>query len=204
MHTERQLAIVALEKTLLEKYSSNATEGEEPERERPKIDDALGESLQVMKNEAKHLLEGAKIPLGSEQFFKFTEEEKADLKGTLCIYMEFPPCRNNADDDCKYPCVAYYQRLAEVFQKVNFRIYFHNFINIPTKTGAIEYIDLPLLFKKSVSIAEQGKTTLRVEQNTVYAGTQKILKSTAGTWSANDNAEQVNIRYYCVNNSNAT
>lgn len=60
----------------------------------------------------------------------------SETNGVICIYTESAPCRNNASDNCNYPCIAYYQKLVEAFPNVKFRIFFYEFSNIPTKSDA--------------------------------------------------------------------
>ena len=74
------------------------------------------------------------------------------LQGILCIYTEFPPCRNNALDNDNYPCIRYFEELASQFSSVKFHIYFGNFNNISVNSVKENFINANVLLNESVRL----------------------------------------------------
>ncbi|MBE6447132.1 MAG: hypothetical protein E7015_01430 [Alphaproteobacteria bacterium] len=166
MHTERQLAIVALENEHQRIY----------ERELPSA-----KYVSAVPAQFGHLRPGAVVPFcrTSHNYPNIiTNGVNTDIKGTLCIYTESPPCRNNAIDNHNYPCIAYYKQLAVAFPNVKFRIFFHDFSSITAKSGAKDYINLPLLFDELVSLIRLDQITqgFKIKCCLNDAQNQKILE----------------------------
>ena len=106
MHTERQLAIVALEEALVNNLPVVEATGAE-------IASGLGP-----------LVNNAKIPLTNENIPQPNEEGTYSLEGALHIYTGDNPCQNHCYDNGNFSCIEYYNALATLFPKVDFHIYF--------------------------------------------------------------------------------
>lgn len=135
MHTERQLAIVALEDAIIKN------------------------SLEIFKKKSKPkffpLMYGAKVPLSNLPFSK----QKYDIKGILYIYTEFAPCRNKSGDNADYPCIKYYESLANKFPNVQFNIYFKNFTNNTADSIKDKCLDPQALLTEIIRLISSKKIT---------------------------------------------
>lgn len=107
MHTERQLAIVALEESLLEALPVARSS-------KTQLADELGP-----------LKDGAKIPLTSADVLEHNKRGGTySLTGSIHIYTGDNPCQNRSNDNCNFSCIEYYNALAILFPHVHFHIYF--------------------------------------------------------------------------------
>jgi len=142
MHTERQLAIVALE-------------------------EALGCKLKTADNNLKNynqdrleeLLEGAKVPLNLDELSDLKERCK-NLKGTLCIYTEYSPCKARKNENGELGCVEYYQFIASIFENINFKIFFKetdNFFDGNYIWPAETIVSIVNTLKKNIEIQNFSK-----------------------------------------------
>lgn len=117
MHTERQLAIVVLEREHQKMYGRDLN---------------IVENVTTVPTQFGPLLRGSEMPFfqtsrGYPQIL--TNNVNKDIKGTLCIYTEYSPCKVGKDESGKLGCVEYYQQIASMFINVKFDIYFKNTSN---------------------------------------------------------------------------
>lgn len=117
MHTERQLAIVVLEKEHQKMYGKDLS---------------IVENVATVPAQFGPLLQGSEMPFlhtskGYPQIL--TNNVNKDIKGTLCIYTEYSPCKVGKNESGKLGCIEYYQQIASMFTNVKFDIYFKNTSN---------------------------------------------------------------------------
>lgn len=98
MHTERQLAIVALEEAIETLQVTGADYN----------DGAIGP-----------LLPGAKVPLQ----LSAAQALSTDITGTLCIYTADSPCQTKLNDNNNFSCIEYYRALSQKFPNVALEVY---------------------------------------------------------------------------------
>lgn len=60
-------------------------------------------------------------------------------KGSICVYTEWAPCKNNNNDNANYPCIKYYESLAKYLPNIQLHIYFQKLENISEASINEEY-----------------------------------------------------------------
>lgn len=112
MHTERQLVIIALEDAYLKK--SSGTQLSIVEEAESKIDASLG-----------LLRDSAIIPLQNDAIAPLINDEiRASLSGQLYVYTDSNPCLDDNATNNNFSCVKYYNKLANLFPRIHFHVYF--------------------------------------------------------------------------------
>ena len=124
MHTERQLAIVALE---------DALGGDTP--------------LNVNFENDDQLMKGAKVPLKGNVLFSTYNHKIDSIRGDLHIYTREIVCQQSQEDNHGFSCPEYYRELAKMFPNVAFHIYtrrkgitFDKKMNISFRMNFLTYV----------------------------------------------------------------
>lgn len=110
MHTERQLAIVALEEAILKTTNPTAT--------------LLIAGEDYNDTEIGPLLAGAKVPKNRNELPQLRSDGTYDLAGKLYIFTKLSPCATSGLDNNRFTCFDYYRALAKYFPNVSFHICF--------------------------------------------------------------------------------
>ena len=132
MHTERQLAIVALEKavgcnlitasnSITMTASNPTTKNYDPER--------LGE-----------LRDGAQKPIILSN--QVRTPINYNIEGTLCVYTNGHPCMYQSRDNYQYACMEYYAALLQKFPNIKIHVYFDGSKNVQLDSHCfVKYFD---------------------------------------------------------------